>query len=546
MSLAEAAEKFIEMRDKCAPLLPKTMLRDLSWDLMLELFLAAEHHQKPFIKQLSSIAGEPLANAQRRIDHLEGIGLIRRQRDEDDHRRVHLSLTEKGYTAIANMLRSLYDFCDDKAGAEQPKTFRPAVPNLREIPASAGPASRETKVVQAEFHATGASAEKVARDRFKAAIERGHIWPAFRPIVALRSNKIVGFEVLAHWTDPIEGIISPSVFIPQLERSDLVDGLSDFIVEQACASAKEWPKTIHLAFNISPTQLGQENLCERMSRCVSQHGFTSSRIEFEIAESIQISKIDAAQNTLTELDRRGFTIVIDDFGMGYSNLASLTSLPFSKMKIDAHFVRGIDSDPARRRMAAAVVSLAQNLGVAVIAEGVRTKAEEAVLKEFGCDFGQGWLYGKPMTAAEAGALLRVAGADRSPVRSLDTSPFQQLHQLDTLYEQAPVGLCLLDMDLRHVRANDLFARIHGLTGEELRGRSIEDVMQGETLETVREALREAQSSDRPVERQFRFGGRNVVGFNSRVKDIDGSIIGFSVVLIEVPDNPGARTSTALR
>jgi DNA-binding MarR family transcriptional regulator len=124
MTLSEAAQRFIEMRNACAPLLPKNMFRDISWDLMLELFLAAEQGDSPFIKQLQSIAGEPMASAMRRIDGLEESGLLRRKQAEDDHRRVHVSLTHKGYVAMANMLRHLYDFSfsrDEEKAVQVPK-----------------------------------------------------------------------------------------------------------------------------------------------------------------------------------------------------------------------------------------------------------------------------------------------------------------------------------------------------------------------------------------------------------------------------------------
>jgi hypothetical protein len=132
LDLAEAAQRFIDMRNECAPLLPKNMFRDIAWDLMLELFLAAERGHSPFIKQLQSIAEEPVANAMRRIDHLEECGLLRRRQDDEDHRRVHVSLTNKGYFAMANMLRHLYDFSFPQnrrahggKGAVTPRSFSP-------------------------------------------------------------------------------------------------------------------------------------------------------------------------------------------------------------------------------------------------------------------------------------------------------------------------------------------------------------------------------------------------------------------------------------
>ena len=420
MGLAEAAKRFIDMRNQCAPLLPKTMLRDLSWDLMLELFLAAEHRQTPFIKQLSSIADEPFANVQRRIDHLEGLGLIRRQQDEDDHRRVRLSLTKKGYAAIANMLRSLYDFHFDGEEPLRPVSFKPlALSNIETSARLRSVSQPEPRIVRADSLSAGPATREALAARFKTAIEQGHIWPAFQPMVEIQSGKIVGFEILARWTDPIEGKVSPSEFIPSLEKFDLIDELSDFLMREACTSAKQWSEGIFLAFNISPVQFAKKELCDRISACASRCGFPLSRIELEITDSCPIAEVDRVQSTLEKLNALGLKIAIDDFGKGYSNLAALTTLPFCKMKIDAGFVRALDSDAARRRIAAAVIGLGQNLGVTVVAEGVETKAEEAVLRDFNCDLGQGWLYGKPVSASEAKRLLAVSGAGALPTPSLD-------------------------------------------------------------------------------------------------------------------------------
>ncbi|WP_374638754.1 PAS domain-containing protein [Agrobacterium salinitolerans] len=195
-------------------------------------------------------------------------------------------------------------------------------------------------------------------------------------------------------------------------------------------------------------------------------------------------------------------------------------------------------------MPSSVIGLGQSLDITVVAEGVETEAEAGILRSLGCPLGQGWLYGRGVPAEEARRVFDRLSELAAPGPLLDTSPFQQLHQLQALYDQAPVGLCFLDLHFRHVRANDIFAGMHGVTGRELEGKTIYGVMQGDTLKRVETVLSRALGP-RPLPPQnYRMGEREYLVFVQKVIDIGGENLGFSVVAIDVTEqNRTLRTLT---
>ncbi|MBO9653277.1 MAG: EAL domain-containing protein [Agrobacterium tumefaciens] len=368
-----------------------------------------------------------------------------------------------------------------------------------------------------------------------AGIDQGHVWPAFQPIVDIRSGNVAGFEILARWGEPSTAEISPMTFIPRLEQYGLIDILSDALISRACREATGWPGQFSLAFNISPLQLTNEDFPHRLSEIIATTGFPMNRVELEVTEGSLLSDDDQAYRTLHKLNALGVKIGIDDFGTGYSSLARLESFPFHKLKIDKRFVSTLDVEPSKRRIAAAVIGLGQSLGMTVVAEGVETADEESILRNLGCDLAQGWLYSKGLPAHQALCKLNRRGVVDASGRSLDTSPFQQFHQLASLYEQAPVGLCFLDMDFRHVRVNDRFGSILGLTGAEIEGKTIYDLLEGEVLESVITVLMEAAATGEPVIREYVVGTRDIQVINTRVLDLGGKEIGYSIVSIDVTE-----------
>ncbi len=385
--------------------------------------------------------------------------------------------------------------------------------------------------------------EELDRDLYlnqiHAAIEQRHLRPAYQPIVDLRTGALASFEVLSRWTDPIVGEISPAEFIPVLERLHLMDEFLEMQLQRACSEAVEWAGEFSLSFNIAPSQLAQPNLAGRIAAAIASTGFALDRITVEITECSLFSDFERAGSNLRALEAQGVKVAIDDFGVGHSSLARLEAFPFRQLKIDRCFVHELQSSPSKRRITAAIIGLGQSLGITVVAEGVESHAEETVLRRLGCELGQGWLYGPALAAGDASNVVQLRPPCCKSRPSLDDSPFQQLFQLRTLYAQAPVGLALLDRKYCHVRANDQFAAMHGMSASNLEGLSVHEVMHGQTLATVLRVLRESLGTDAPIVQQHRLSGREILVFCSRVKDVCDEVIGFSVVAIDITERDAA-------
>lgn len=372
------------------------------------------------------------------------------------------------------------------------------------------------------------------------AINRGHVWPAFQPIIDIRGGAVAGFEILARWSDPEIGDLSPLEFIPLLEEHGLIDALTNTLLQQACGAAANWPGKFFLAFNLSPVQLVHNSLPERLALSAREAGFETKRLQVEVTEGALLPDKEAAFSTLHKLVERGISISIDDFGTGYSNFERLGVFPFKKLKIDARFVQKLDQDASKRRIVAALIGLGHSLGMSIVAEGIETPAEERILRELGCDLGQGWVYSKAVRAETAYAILIARGEHRELDPPLDISPFQQLHQLESLYRQAPVGLCFLDLHLRHVRANERFASIYGLTPSELEGKPIDDVLTGDDLLVARSILNQLLSGALSQSQQYTLNGRDILIISYKVIDVGNEIIGFSLVSLDVTEQNKSR------
>lgn len=369
--------------------------------------------------------------------------------------------------------------------------------------------------------------------RARLALKDGSIWPAFQPIVELRSRDVVGFEILARWTDLEEGNIPPDQFISRFEEYNLIDGLTERLLNIAARQLHRLDADRFIAINIAPMQLLRGDLPERMVAICDAAGIAPHNIEVEVTENSLMQDPASSLATLRAIDRLGMKISIDDFGTGYSSLSRLESFPFHKLKIDAQFVRSIAVDTSRRRIVAAIIGLGQSLGISVVAEGIETPEQARIVTELGCAFGQGWLFGRPTDASNLKIEPRQCGSlDSLPI---DRSPFQQFHQLQTLYDQAPVGLCYMDLRYRYVQVNDLFASMHGKHANDILGKTIDQVLDGDLLERVRTILDTAQSTKAPLNNMFHLDGRVFRILGNQVQDISGEMIGFSLVSLDITE-----------
>jgi diguanylate cyclase (GGDEF)-like protein len=252
-----------------------------------------------------------------------------------------------------------------------------------------------------------------ARARARAALEAelrhalvaNQFEPYFQPQFELSGRRLVGFEMLARWRHPERGFIPPVEFIPVAEEAGLIGAITERLVGEACRTAASWSAPVAIAVNISAMQLRDRSLLPQLRAALAASGLAPERLELELTESALVGDLDLAREVLEELSALGIRIALDDFGTGYSSLRHLKALPISRLKVDASFVRTMQTDPDSCRLVAGVLGLGQSLGLLTIAEGVEDVATAETLRAMGCDIGQGWLFGRPMPAAAARALV---------------------------------------------------------------------------------------------------------------------------------------------
>ncbi|USI73079.1 putative bifunctional diguanylate cyclase/phosphodiesterase [Sphingomonas morindae] len=254
-------------------------------------------------------------------------------------------------------------------------------------------------------------------------IPRGEIIPFYEPQVELESGRLLGFEVLARWDHPSHGIISPDLFIPVAEESGLIGDLSMAVMRRAFTEARDWDSSLALSVNISPAQLRDPWLAQKIVKLLVETGFPPSRLEVEITESSLFQNLPLAQTIIGSLKNQGIRLALDDFGTGYSSLAHLRALPFDRIKIDRSFVMSMIDNAESAAIVDAISKLGESLNMPVTAEGIEDERIRARLTEIGCAKGQGWHFGKPMTVGAARRLLAERGllpAARAQIGPADT------------------------------------------------------------------------------------------------------------------------------
>ena len=247
------------------------------------------------------------------------------------------------------------------------------------------------------------------------ALAQGQIVAAFQPKVTLATGELIGVEALARWTSPSLGKIDPEVFIPIAEREGLITDLTLAVLQDAlhtCALMRRHVPGITMAVNISPTLLSNPDLPELIDQALRSACVPAQALVAEITESQAIIDLPGARRTLEALRWRGISCSIDDFGTGHASLLSLLRLPFSELKIDRAFVSGCAEDREAEMIVRATIGLAREMGLHVVAEGIETEITEAVLRELGCRTGQGFRYGKPITANSMLARLREPSGEK--------------------------------------------------------------------------------------------------------------------------------------
>lgn len=260
------------------------------------------------------------------------------------------------------------------------------------------------------FYERGMDAAVAARHGLeldlREAIQRGGFALHYQPIVNAATDAVCGFEALMRWRHPLRGPISPTEFIPIAEETGLIVALGRWALHEACREAVTWPDSVLVAVNISMIQFAQPGLDQTVMMALDASGLPAHRLELEITESVLMEDAEGALACLHRLRALGVRIALDDFGTGYSSLSYLRRFRFDKIKIDRSFIRDI-ANPDTAAIVRAIVGIGGRLGAAITAEGVETQEQLEQVRKEGCTQVQGYLFSRPLPAAEALAHARV-------------------------------------------------------------------------------------------------------------------------------------------
>ncbi|WP_376696246.1 bifunctional diguanylate cyclase/phosphodiesterase [Wenzhouxiangella sp. EGI_FJ10305] len=241
-------------------------------------------------------------------------------------------------------------------------------------------------------------------EQLRGALARDELSLVFQPIVDLRDGAVVGAEALVRWHNPTLGQVSPDEFIPIAEQTGQIDAIGRHVLGRALEQAARWRgqrnPDFWISVNVSPQQFRDPRLVAIVDEALSIAGVPGCALQVEITESVLLDERGQAASALAELKKRGVSIAMDDFGTGYASLSYLRHFPFDTLKIDRSFVGDITEDPKDAELVIASLSLAQNLKLKVLAEGVETEAQLDILREHGCELVQGFLFAKPLSAEE--------------------------------------------------------------------------------------------------------------------------------------------------
>ncbi len=250
----------------------------------------------------------------------------------------------------------------------------------------------------------------------RGALERRELALHYQPLVN-SAGAIIGAEALLRWHHPLRGLISPADFIPVAEETALILPIGQWVLHSACVQLAKWQaaepgrRTLTMAVNVSPRQFRQENFVTSVLGAISQNGIPPRSLTLELTENMLIDDIQETAKKMHELSSNGVQFAIDDFGTGYCSLRYLKNLPLNVLKIDQSFIRDITADTGSAALVMSVISLAKNLGLKVVAEGVESLAELDLLKQHGCQLYQGYYFSRPVAADKFAQLLPVRNAN---------------------------------------------------------------------------------------------------------------------------------------
>jgi EAL domain-containing protein (putative c-di-GMP-specific phosphodiesterase class I) len=255
-------------------------------------------------------------------------------------------------------------------------------------------------------------------DELVGAAQRGELRLHLQPIIDLENNRLRAFEALVRWQHPVRGMVPPGVFIPLAEDSGIIGEIGTWVLRESARWAARIHPAVYLSVNLSTRQLEDPLICDTVRDALREFDVPAERLTLEITESVLLDGEAAQMARLEALRATGARISLDDFGTGYSSLSYLQDLPLDVLKLDMSFAKRLiaGDDPHASSIIHAVASLAQGLGLDFVVEGIETSEQLARLRRLGCPLGQGYLFAKPMAAAEAIAFSSAARPDEPGAR----------------------------------------------------------------------------------------------------------------------------------
>lgn len=266
-----------------------------------------------------------------------------------------------------------------------------------------------------------AAARRAIQDELLRAVHNGELTLYYQPQVLLRSKHVFGAEALLRWNHPRRGLLAPGMFLESLESSSLATPVGRWVIGEACRQLDAWRRAgiggIRIGVNVSPSQFRAQTLADDVLDTVAEFGLDPQCLEIEVTERTVLENDDLCISAIRRLYDAGIRVALDDFGTGYASLSALKRFPLTTLKIDRSFVTELSTNRHDASIARAMLAMGQDLGLEIIAEGIETEAQEALLIALGCEAGQGYRYGRPAPASEFAALLRQDDAEAHPQAS---------------------------------------------------------------------------------------------------------------------------------
>jgi len=372
-----------------------------------------------------------------------------------------------------------------------------------------------------------------SRNLLKLLIRSGEFTPYFQPIVSLENERVVGFEILARRILPSGVEVGPDNFISYLEHHNLLNELMKTLLTQSFTAAKDWPSQLFLSINVSPSQLKGKSIPAILKVAAESCKFNLSRLKIEITETALINEIDTARAEIEHLSEMGCKIAMDDFGTGYSSLAWLIHLPATTLKIDRSFIGSMIHKKYSRKIISSIIGLGRSLNMEVIAEGVETQEQAELLRSMGCEYAQGFFFGRAMPANDTYNFLAQITTPKFHGRLTRMSLEQCAHQISSMYKAPGVCMCFLNPELIIIDASDTFAERVGWALDEVIQRHIFEVIPTESdrLNWL-QGFREKGLPYPPYEVRLP-GGKVEMVMLTRVEDETKDLLGFCLFGIDI-------------